>query len=142
MKVMVMVLVTPESEAGSPPSPEAMEAMGKFNEELIQAGILLAAEGLKPTSAGVRMRFDGASRTVTDGPFAETKELIAGFSLWQVRSMEEAIAWARKCPNPGPGITTVEIRPLYELEDFAEWDQDGEFAAGVKARREQVAAKV
>jgi PhnB protein len=141
MKVMVMVMVTPETEAGGPPTPEALEAMGKYNEELVKAGILLAAEGLKPTSAGVRMRFDGASRTITDGPFAESKELIAGFSLWQVRSMEEAIEWAKKCPNPMPGACDIEIRPLYELEDFAKWDQSGEFAAGVKARRDRAAAK-
>jgi PhnB protein len=142
MKVMVMVMATPEIEAaGEPPSPEAMEAMGKFNEELIKAGVMLAAEGLKPSSAGARVRLDGASRTVTDGPFTETKELIAGFWLWQVRSLEEAIEWAKKMPNPMPGASNVHIRPLFELEDMAEWDQNGEFAAGVKARRAQLAAK-
>lgn len=137
MKVMVIVKATKESEAGSPPDREMLEAMGRYNEELIKAGILLAAEGLKPTSAAVRMHFDGASRTVTDGPFAETKELIAGFWLWQVRSMEEAVEWLRKCPNPMLEASDVDIRPLFEAEDFARWDD--EFATNMQARREKLA---
>jgi len=138
MKVMVIVKATKESEAGTPPDREMLAAMGRYNEELIKAGILLAAEGLKPTSAAVRMRFDGASRTVTDGPFAETKELIAGFWLWQVRSMEEAVEWLRKCPNPMLEASDVDIRPLFEAEDFARWDD--EFATNMQARREKLAS--
>lgn len=139
MKVMVIGKATKETEAGAPPSLEAMEAMGKYNEELVKAGVLLAAEGLKPSSAGVRIESDGASFTVTDGPFAETKELIAGFSIWQVRNMEEAIEWAKKCPMTG--AMRFEIRPFYEMEDFAEWDGTGEFVDGVKSRRDQAATK-
>ena len=137
MKVMVIGKATKETEAGGMPSAELMEAMGKYNEELIKAGILLAAEGLKPSSAAVRVNYDGITRTVTDGPFAETKELIAGFMLWQVKSMEEAVAWVKKSPVPGE----VDIRPLFGMEDFAAWDADGEFAAGVQARRDEVAEK-
>ena len=138
MKVMVTVMATTDSENGAPPSKEAMDAMGKYNEELIKAGILLAAEGLKPSSAGKRMHFDGASRTVIDGPFAETKEVIAGFWLWQVRSMEEAVEWLKKCPNPMRGPSNVDIRPLFEMEDFAQWD-DG-LACDMKVRRDKLAA--
>jgi hypothetical protein len=138
MKVMVMVKATRESEAGNPPDREMMEAMGKYNEELMKAGILLAAEGLRPTSAAVRMHFDGASRTVTDGPFAETKELIAGFWIWQVRSMEEAVEWLKKCPNPMMSASDVDIRPLFEAEDFAQWDEA--FADNMLARREKLAS--
>lgn len=137
MKVMVIGKATNESEAGVIPSAELMEAMGKYNEELIKAGILLAAEGLKPSSAAVRVHYDGINRTVTDGPFAETKELIAGFMLWQVCSMEEAVEWVKKSPMPGE----VDIRPLFEIEDFAEWDTNGKFAAGLQTRRDQVADK-
>ncbi len=122
MKVMVIVKATPESESNAPPSKEMMDAMGRYNEELIKAGIMLAAEGLKPSSAAVRMHFDGATRTVTDGPFTETKELIAGFWLWQVRSMEEAVEWLKKCPNPMVSASDIDIRPLFETEDFAEWE--------------------
>ena len=118
MKVMVLVKATADSEAGVMPSTELLEAMGKFNEELVDAGVMLAGEGLKPTSQAVRIGFDGPSRRVIDGPFAETRELVAGFWLWQVRSMDEAIEWAKRCPNPMPGPSELEIRPLYEAEDF------------------------
>ena len=118
MKVMVMVKATTDSEAGAMPSTELLEAMGKFNEELVNAGVMLAGEGLKPSSSGARIAFDGPSRRVIDGPFAETRELVAGFWLWQVRSMDEAIEWAKRCPNPMPGPSELEIRPLYEAEDF------------------------
>ncbi|MCR0980862.1 YciI family protein [Roseomonas populi] len=120
MRVMVLVKATADSEAGTMPSTELMEAMGRYNEELAAAGILLAGEGLKPSSQGKRVAFDGASRTVIDGPFAATGELVAGFWLWQVKSMEEALDWVRRCPNPMPGPSEVEIRPLYEMADFGE----------------------
>ena len=120
MKVMVLVKATADSEAGVMPSPELLEAMGKFNEELVDAGVMLAGEGLKPTSQAVRIGFDGPGRRVIDGPFAETRELVAGFWLWQVRSLDEAIEWAKRCPNPMPGPSELEIRPLYEAADFGE----------------------
>jgi hypothetical protein len=110
---MVIGRATKDTEAGVPPSQELLEAMGKYNEELAKAGILRAGEGLKPSSQGKRVRFSGSKRTVIDGPFAETKELIAGYSIWQVRSMEEAVEWVKKCPNL-PGEPDVEIRPLFE----------------------------
>ena len=118
MKVMVMVKATTDSEAGAMPSTELLEAMGKFNEELVNAGVMLAGEGLHPSARGVRVAFDGPQRRVIDGPFAETRELVAGFWLWQVRSLDEAIEWAKRCPNPMPGPSELEIRPLYEAEDF------------------------
>ena len=118
MKVMVLVKATEDSEAGTMPSTELLEAMGKFNEALVNAGVLLAADGLKPSSSGVRVAFDGPQRRVIDGPFAETRELVAGFWLWQVRSLDEAIEWVKRCPNPMPGPSEIEIRPLYEAEDF------------------------
>ena len=118
MKVMVLVKATADSEAGVMPTTELFEAMGKFNEELVNAGVMLAGEGLKPSSNGARIAFDGPSRRVIVGPFAETRELVAGFWLWQVRSMDEAIEWAKRCPNPMPGPSELEIRPLYEAEDF------------------------
>jgi hypothetical protein len=120
MRVMVMVKATPESEAGKLPSTELLEAMGRYNEQLVKAGIMLAGEGLKPSAHGARVRFDGAERTVVDGPFAESKELVAGFWLWQVRSFEEAVEWVRRCPNPHDGPSEIEIRPLYEADDFGE----------------------
>lgn len=120
MRVMVIVKASKESEAGVLPDTELLAAMGKFNEDLVKAGVMLAGEGLHPSRRGVRVRYAGASRTVTDGPFAETKELVAGFWLWQVRSMDEAIEWARRCPNPHPGECEVEIRPVFEAEDFGE----------------------
>jgi hypothetical protein len=119
MRVMVLVKATVDSEAGLMPSTELLEAMGKFNEELVGAGIMQAGEGLKPTSQGKRVAFDGAGRTVIDGPFAATGELVAGFWLWQVKDMDEAVAWVKRCPNPMPGPSEIEIRPLYEMEDFA-----------------------
>ena len=118
MKVMVMVKATDESEAGAMPSQALLEAMGKFNEDLVNAGVMLAGEGLHPSSRGARVAFDGPQRRVIDGPFTETRELVAGFWLWQVRSMEEAIEWARRCPNPMPEDSELEIRPVFEDEDF------------------------
>ncbi|MDI1252666.1 YciI family protein [Thermomonas sp.] len=120
MKVMVMVKATVESEAGVMPTQELLEAMGKFNEDLVNAGVMLACEGLHPSSRGVHIAFDGAQRRMIDGPFTETRELVAGFWLWQVRSLDEAIEWARRCPNPMPGPSEIEIRPLFEAEDFGE----------------------
>jgi hypothetical protein len=119
---MVMVRATAESEsqAGPVPSSEILEAMGRFNEELMKAGVMLAGEGLKPSRDGKRLRFAGGTRQVIDGPFAETKELIAGFWLWQVRSMDEALEWARRCPPPFADECEIEIRPLYEAEDFGD----------------------
>jgi hypothetical protein len=118
MRVMVIVKASKESESGALPSKELLTAMGRYNEELVKAGIMLAGEGLQPTSKGARVRFSGTKRTVTDGPFSETKELIGGYWLWQVRSMEEAIEWLKRCPNPHSGETEVEIRPVFEAEDF------------------------
>jgi len=121
MRFMVMVKATPNSEAGKLPSHELLAQMGAFNEELVKAGIMLAGEGLKPSSKGARVTFAGGKRMVTDGPFAETKELVAGFWLWQCKSMQEAIEWVRRCPDPMPGEESViEIRPLYEAADFGE----------------------
>jgi hypothetical protein len=120
MRVMVIVKATASSEAGTMPSTELLEAMGRFNEELVAAGIMQAGDGLKPSSAGKRVAFDGASRTVIDGPFAETKELIAGFWIWQVKDLDEAVAWVKRCPNPMPEPSEIEIRPLYEMADFGE----------------------
>src|SRR4051794_17582474 len=120
MRVMVLVKATKESEAGVMPSTELLAAMGKFNEELVKAGIMLAGEGLKPSSQGKRVAFDGPSRTVIDGPFAETRELVAGFWLWQVKDMAEAVEWVKRCPNPMPGPSEIEIRPVFEAADFGE----------------------
>jgi hypothetical protein len=122
MRVMVLVKATTNSEAGEMPSQEMFDAMGRFNEELVKAGVMLAGDGLKPTRLAKRVRFDGASRHVTDGPFAETKELVAGYWLWQVSSMEEAVEWVRRCPNPMPGPSDIEIRPVFEESDFAQLD--------------------
>lgn len=118
MRVMVIVKANESSEKGVMPPPELFTAMDKYNQELVQAGILLAADGLHPSSRGVRVHFSGTQRTVTDGPFAETKELIAGFWLWEVRSMEEAIEWVRRCPNPHVGDSDIEIRPIFSEEEF------------------------
>lgn len=120
MRVMVIVKATKDSEAGVLPTKELFEAMGKYNEELVKAGIMLAGDGLKPSSNGKRVRFSGSKRTVIDGPFAETKELVAGYWIWQVRSMEEAVEWLKRCPNPMPGDSEVEIRPFFEAADFGE----------------------
>ena len=120
MRVMVIVKASKQSEAGVMPDPKLLADMGRFNEELVKAGVILAGEGLKASSFGARVKFSGSSRSVVDGPFAETKELIAGFWLWQVRSMDEAIEWVRRCPNPHPGESEIEIRPVFEMEDFGE----------------------
>ena len=138
MRVMVIVKATPESEAGKMPSQELLEAMGKYNEELAKAGIMLAGEGLHPSSKGARVRFSGNKRTVIDGPFAETKELIAGFWLWEVRSMEEAIEWVKRCPNPMEGESEIEIRQVFEAEDFGE-QLTPELRAQEERQREQAA---
>ncbi|MGC9446035.1 YciI family protein [Cereibacter johrii] len=120
MRVIVMVKATDESEAGLMPEPEIFEAMGRFNDELMAAGVLKAGDGLKPSAHGARVRFDGASRHVTPGPFGPAEELVAGFWLWEVRDLEEAIGWVKRCPNPMPGPSDIEIRPLYEMEDFGD----------------------
>ncbi len=120
MKVMVIVKATKNSEAGVMPSEKLLAEMGNYNEELVKAGILLAGDGLHPSSKGKRIRFSGGKRTVVDGPFAETKELVAGYWIWQVRSMDEALEWARRCPDPMPGEDAeLELRPVFEMEDFA-----------------------
>jgi len=118
MRVMVLVKANKDSEAGVLPDEKILTEMGRFNDDLIEAGLLLAGEGLHPSSKGARVRFSGAKRTVIDGPFTEAKELIAGFWIWQVKSMEEAIEWVKRCPNPQRTETEVEIRPVFELEDF------------------------
>jgi hypothetical protein len=118
MRFMVIIKATPESEAGTVPDQKLLEAMGKFNEELVANGIMLAGEGLQSSSKGARVRFKGADRTVVDGPFAETKELIAGFWIWQCKSLDEAIAWVKRCPNPMNEESEIEIRQVFELEDF------------------------
>ncbi len=120
MKVMVIVKASPSSEAGEMPSEQLLTEMGNYNEELAKAGIMLAGEGLHPSSKGCRVRFSGSDRKVVDGPFAETKELIAGYWLWRVKSMEEAIAWVKRCPNPMKEDSEIEIRPIFEAEDFGE----------------------
>ncbi len=120
MRVLVMVKATKDSEAGVMPSEQLLTDMGRYNEEIVKAGIMLAGEGLHPSARGARVRFSGASREVLDGPFTETKELVAGFWLWQVRSMDEAIEWVRRCPNPHPEDCEIEIRPVFEADDFGE----------------------
>ena len=133
MRVMVIVKATKDSEAGVMPGQQLLADMGKFNEELVKAGVMLAGEGLHPTSRGKRVRFAGTQRTVIDGPFAETKELIAGFWLWQVKSMDEAVEWVRRCPNPHPGESEIEIRQVFEAEDFGP-----EFTPELRAQEDQV----
>jgi hypothetical protein len=118
MRFMILVKATKDSEAGVIPSEQLLREMGKFNEELAKAGVLLAGEGLHPSSKGARVRFSGAKRAVIDGPFAETKELVAGYWMWQVKSKEEAIEWVKRCPNPMPGESEIEIRQVFEAEDF------------------------
>ncbi len=120
MRVMVLVKATKDSEAGAMPSTELLEAMGKYNEELVNAGILLAAEGLHPSVKGKRVAFDGPTRTVIDGPFTETRELLAGFWLWKVKDMAEAVEWVKRCPNPMLGPSEIEIRPVFEAADFGD----------------------
>jgi hypothetical protein len=119
MRVVVFVKATEDSEKGILPTAELLEAMGKYNEELVKAGIMLAGAGLKPTSQAKRIAFDSPGRTVIDGPFAETRELVAGFWLWEVKDMDEAVAWVKRCPNPMLGPSEIEIRPFYEMEDLA-----------------------
>ena len=137
MRFMVIVKASKDSEAGKMPGQELLAAMGKYNEELAKAGVLLAGEGLQPSSRGARVRFSGDRRIVTDGPFAETKELIAGFWLWRVKSKEEAIEWVKRCPNPMPGTEAeIEIRPVFEAEDFGE-----EFTPELREQEERVRAE-
>ena len=133
MRFMVMVKANQDSEAGVMPSETLLAEMGKFNEELVKAGVLLAAEGLQPTSKGARVKFSGSKRSVIDGPFAETKELIAGFWLWQLKSMEEAIEWVKRCPNPFPGESEIEIRQVFEAEDFG-----AEFTPELREQEERI----
>ena len=140
MRVMVIVKATKESEAGKLPDPKLFEDMSNFNEELVKAGVMLAGDGLRPSSDGVRVTFSGTNRSVTDGPFAETKELVAGFWLWQVKSMDEAIEWAKKCPNPMESGGVLEIRPLYETEDLAD-NLTPEVRAQEERLRQEIAAK-
>ncbi len=137
MRVMVMIKATKDSEAGVMPSEQLLADMGAYNEELVKAGVMLAGEGLHPSSKGVRMRFSGTNRTVIDGPFAETKELIAGFWLWQVASMEEAIAWLKKCPNPMFEESDVEIRPVFEADDFG-----AEFTPELRAQEDRLRVQI
>jgi hypothetical protein len=141
MKVMVVVKASKDSEAGVMPSQQLLAEMGKFNEELMKAGVMLTAEGLRPSSQGKRVRFSSGARTVIDGPFAETKELIAGFWIWQVKSMEEALEWIKRCPNPHNEDGEIEIRPLFAPEDFAACDPTGEQRAAEARLREQMAKK-
>ena len=137
MRFMVIVKATKESEAGIMPSEELFLEMGKYNEELVNAGIMLAGEGLQPSSKGARVKFNGKERTVTDGPFPETKELIAGFWIWKVNSREEAIEWVKRCPNPMPGPSEIEIRPVFEAEDFG-----AAFTPELQAQEERLRAQV
>ena len=138
MRVMVIVKASPESEASVMPSTELLTAMGKYNEELVKAGVMLAGEGLHPSSKGKRVRFEGTKRTVVDGPFSESKELIAGFWLWQVRSMDEAVEWLKRCPSPHPGTEAVlEIRPVFEAEDFGD-----ELTPELREREERLRSQI
>ena len=136
MRVMVMVKATSQSEAGEMPSTALLEAMGHFNEELVKAGVMLAGEGLHPSAKGKRVRFSGKQRTVVDGPFTQTKELVAGFWLWQVQSMEEAVEWVRRCPNPMEGDSEIEIRRLFEADDFG-----AELTPELRAQEERLRAE-
>src|SRR6266571_4646682 len=133
MRFMVMVKATKDSEAGALPDQKILTEMGKFNEELVKAGIMLAGEGLQPTSKGARVRFSGNKRTVIDGPFTESKELIAGFWLWEVKSLDEAIEWVKRCPNPHPGESEIEIRQVFETADFG-----AEFTPELKEQEERI----
>jgi hypothetical protein len=137
MRFMVIVKASPESEAGKMPSEKLLAEMGKFNEELVKAGVLLAGEGLHPSSKGVRIRFSGDKRTVIDGPFTETKELVAGFWLIQVKSKEEAIEWMKRCPNPMEGDSEIEIRQVFEADDFG-----AEFTPELREQEERLRAQV
>lgn len=141
MRVMVLVKATKESEAGEMPSTELLTEMGAYNEELVKAGIMLAGEGLHPSTKSARVTFSGDKRSVIDGPFSETKELVAGFWLWQVKSMDEALEWVKRCPNPMEGESEIEIRQVFEAEDFAPSDPTGELRAKEGELRAQTAAK-
>jgi hypothetical protein len=134
---MILIKATKDSEAGVMPSEQLMTEMGKFNEELVKAGVMLAGEGLQPSSKGARVKFSGAKRTVIDGPFAETKELLAGFWVWQVKSKEEAIEWVKRCPNPHNEETEVEIRQVFEAEDFG-----AEFTPELREQEERLRAEI
>jgi hypothetical protein len=136
MRVIVFVKATKESEAGKMPTTELLTAMGNFNEELVKAGVMQAGEGLHPSSKGKRVRFSGAKRTVIDGPFTETKELVAGFWLWQVQSMEEAVEWVKRCPNPMEGDSDIEIRQIFEASDFGD-----EFTPELRAQEDRLQAE-
>jgi len=136
MRFMVIVKATKDSEAGKMPSTQLLAAMGKFNEELVKAGVMLAGEGLHPSSKGARVKFGGAQRTVTDGPFSETKELIAGFWLWQCKSLAEAIEWVKRCPNPHEGGGEIEIRQVFEAEDFGK-----EFTPELREQEDRIRAQ-
>src|SRR5689334_7198590 len=136
MRVMVIVKANKDTEAGVMPSEQLLTEMGNYNEQLVKAGIMLAGEGLHPTSKGVRIKFSGSNRTVIDGPFAETKELIAGYWLWQVKSMQEAIEWAKRCPNPTGEESILEIRPVFEAEDFGD-----EFTPELREQEERLRAQ-
>jgi hypothetical protein len=138
MRVMVLVKATKNSEAGVMPDEKLLAQMGKYNEELVKAGVMVAGEGLHPSSKGKRLRFSGGTRTVVDGPFAQTRELVAGFWIWQVKSMEEALEWARRCPDPMPGEEAeLELRPIFEAEDFGE-----AFTPELRAKEEQLRAEL
>ena len=142
MRLMIIVKATKDSEAGVMPSEELLLEMGKYNEELVNAGVMLAGEGLHPSSKGARVRFSGSNRTVVDGPFAETKELVAGFWIWKVKSMEEAIEWAKKIPNPMPGTESeVEIRQVFDAEDFAYAPEAMEQEKMLREKSERLAAQ-
>lgn len=136
MRFMIIVKATKDSEAGVMPSEQLLTEMGKYNEELVKAGVMLAGEGLQPSSKGARVRFSGSGRTVIDGPFAETKELIAGYWLWQVKSKAEAIEWVKRCPNPMPGESEIEIRQVFEAEDFGT-----EFTPELREQEERLRAE-
>lgn len=137
MRVMILIKATRDTEAGVPPTEKLLSAMGQYNEELVKAGIMLAGEGLHPSSRAARIRFSGAQRTVIEGPFAGTKDLIAGFWLWQVRSMEEAIEWIKRCPNPTGEEAEIEIRPVFEPADFGE-----EFTPELREQEERLRAEL
>jgi hypothetical protein len=137
MRIMVIVKATQESEAGEMPSTELMAAMGDYNQQLVDAGIMKAGDGLHPSSKGKRVRFSGTQRTVIDGPFAETKELIAGFWMWEVKSMDEAVEWAQRCPNPMPSGGELELRPVFEADDFGE-----EFTPELRAQEDHIRAQL
>jgi len=137
MRVMVLVKADKSSEAGVMPDEKMLTEMGAFNEELVKAGIMLEGEGLKPSSEGARVRFSGKNRTAIDGPFAETKELVAGYWIWKVKSLEEAIEWVKRCPNPMPGDSEIEIRPIFEAEDFG-----AEYTPELREQEERLRAEI